>query len=128
MYGVVIDEWAVVRAGLAAALTRRGACPVVPCRTGRAGLESLGAELTNGRTAVVIVGACSDLSAVDVVARSAGAGATVMAMPGATDRWALLQLFDAGATVVARRDAADDELGDAVDHAWRGARYLAPSL
>src|SRR5215211_6736248 len=128
MYGVVVDEWAVVRAGLTAALTRRGAAPVVPCRTGSAALEALGGQLTNWRTAVLIVGACSDLSPVDVVARSAGAGATVVALPGPTDRWALLQLFDAGATVVARRDAPDDELDDALDHAWRGARYLAPSL
>ena len=30
MYGVVIDEWAVVRSGLTAALARRGAHPVMP--------------------------------------------------------------------------------------------------
>src|SRR5438874_9424703 len=110
MYGVVIDDWAVVRTGLTAALARRGAYPVVPCRTGTAGLEALGNEPGGRRTAVLIVGACTDLSSVDVVARGAGAGATVVAMPGATDRRALLQLFDAGATVVARRDAPDDEL------------------
>jgi len=127
MDGIVIDDWAVVRTGLTAALARRGAHPVVPCRTGLAGLEALG-EGTGRRTTVLVVGICTDLGPVDVVARAARAGATVMAFPGATDRRSLLQLFDAGATVVARRDAPDDELDQALDHAWRGARYLAPSL
>jgi DNA-binding NarL/FixJ family response regulator len=128
MYGVVIDEWAVVRTGLAAALARRGAHPVTACRTGRAGLEALGAEAFPRRGVVLVAGACTDVRPVDVVARAARGGVTVVAMPGASDRRTLLQLFDAGATVVARRDAPDDELDDALDHAWRGARYLAPSL
>jgi DNA-binding NarL/FixJ family response regulator len=128
MDGVVIDEWAVVRTGLTAALARRGAYPVVPCRTGTAGLEALTGEAGTRRSTVLVVGSCTDVSPVDVVGRAARAGATVVAMPGAADRRVLLQLFDAGATVVARRDAPDDELDDALDHAWRGARYLAPSL
>jgi DNA-binding NarL/FixJ family response regulator len=128
MYGVVIDEWAVVRAGLTAALARRGAYPVGAYRTGLAGLEALAADSASGRPAVLIVGSCTDLAPVDVVGRAARAGATAVAMPGASDRRTLLQLFDAGATVVARRDAPDDELDDALEHAWRGARYLAPSL
>jgi len=128
MDGVVIDEWAVVRTGLAAALARRGAHPVVAWRTGLAGMEALGAETVPRRATVLVVGACTDLSPVDVVGRAARAGATVVAMPGASDRRTLLQLFDAGATVVARRDAPDDELDDALEHAWRRARYLAPSL
>jgi len=128
MYGVAIDDWAVVRTGLAAALARQGAYPVVACRTGLAGLEALAAEPARRRATVLVVGACSDLSPIDVVARAAQAGATVVALPGVTDRRLLLQLFDAGATVVARRDAPDDELDHALDHAWRGARYLAPSL
>jgi DNA-binding NarL/FixJ family response regulator len=77
---------------------------------------------------VLVVGTCTDLTPVDVVARAARAGTVVVALPGASDRRLLLQLFDAGATVVARRDAPDDELEQALDHAWRGARYLAPSL
>jgi DNA-binding NarL/FixJ family response regulator len=128
MHGVVIDEWAVVRSGLTAALARRGAHPVVPCRTGTAGLEALGADTVGRRPTVLIVGTCTDLLPVDVAARAARAGAVVVALPGASDRRLLLQLFDAGATVVARRDAPDDELDQALDHAWRGARYLAPSL
>ena len=128
MYGVVIDEWAVVRSGLTAAMARRGAHPVVPCRTGTAGLEALGADTVGRRATVLIVGSCTDLLPVDVAARAARAGAIVVALPGASDRRLLLQLFDAGATVVARRDAPDDELDQALDHAWRGARYLAPSL
>jgi DNA-binding NarL/FixJ family response regulator len=128
MYGVVIDEWAVVRTGLTAALARRGAHPVLPCRTGMAGLDALAAETVGRRATVLVVGTCTDLTPVDVVARGARAGAVVVALPGASDRRLLLQLFDAGATVVARRDAPDDELDQALDHAWRGARYLAPSL
>jgi DNA-binding NarL/FixJ family response regulator len=128
MYGVVIDEWAVVRTGLTAALARRGAHPVLPCRTGMAGLDALGAETVGRRATVLVVGTCTDLTPVDVVARGARAGAVVVALPGTSDRRLLLQLFDAGATVVARRDAPDDELDQALDHAWRGARYLAPSL
>jgi DNA-binding NarL/FixJ family response regulator len=128
MYGVVIDEWAVVRTGLTAALARRGAHPVLPCRTGMAGLDALDPDTVGRRATVMVVGACTDLAPVDVVARAARAGATVVAMAGSTDRRVLLQLFDAGATVVARRDAPDDELDQALDHAWRGARYLAPSL
>ena len=127
MYGVVIDEWAVVRTGLTAALARRGAHPVTPCRTGTAGLAAL-AEVAGRRPTVLVVGCCTDLLLVDVVARAAHAGATVVALPGGVDRRSLLHLFDAGATVVAPRDAPDDELEHALDHAWRGARYLAPSL
>src|SRR4051794_12252928 len=109
MYGVVIDEWAVVRTGLTAALVRRGVYPVEPCRTGMAGLEALSAEAAGRRATIVVVGLCTDLSAVDVVARAARAGAVVVALPGVSDRRTLLQLFDAGAVVVARRDAPDDE-------------------
>jgi len=128
MYGVVIDEWAVVRTGLTAALARRGAHPVLACRTGMAGVDALAAETVGRRATVLVVGTCTDLTPVDVVARGARAGAVVVALPSAADRRVLLQLFDAGATVVARRDAPDDELDQALDHAWRGARYLAPSL
>ena len=127
MYGVVIDEWAVVRSGLTAALARRGAHPVVPRRSGMAGLDALG-ESGARRPTVLVVGCCTDVSPLDVVTRAARAGATVVALPGGVDRRGLLQLFDAGATVVAPRDAPDDELEHALDHAWRGARYLAPSL
>ena len=128
MDGVVIDDWAVVRTGLTAALARRGAHPVMPCRTGMSGLEVLSAEASHRRSTVLVVGSCSDLSPIDVVARAASPNVTVVAMAGGADRRLLLQLFDAGATVVARRDAPDDELEHALDHAWRRARYLAPSL
>src|SRR4249919_1499839 len=106
MYGVVIDEWAVVRTGLTAALARRGAHPVVPRRSGMAGLEALGDSVAR-RPTVLVVGCCTDVSPLDVVTRAARAGAIVVALPGGVDRRGLLQLFDAGATVVAPRDAPD---------------------
>jgi DNA-binding NarL/FixJ family response regulator len=100
---------------------------VVPRRSGMAGLEALGESVAR-RPTVLVVGCCTDVSPLDVVSRAAHAGATVVALPSGVDRRALLQLFDAGATVVAPRDAPDDEFEHALDHAWRGARYLAPSL
>lgn len=127
MYGVAIDEWAVVRTGLTAALARRGAHPVAAARTGLAGLEALSAE-PGSRSTIVVVGCCADLDRREVVARAARTGARVVALPDVADRRSLLQLLDAGATVVVPRDAPDDELDEGLDHAWRGERYLAPSL
>jgi DNA-binding NarL/FixJ family response regulator len=123
---VVIDEWALVRAGIAAELARAGIECGADVATATAGFEAV--ERTGAD--VVVVGTCPDSSVLDAVRRAhLDPALKVMALVGPTSQRALVELCSAGAhAVVLRCSSESGAVVAAAQSMRRGERYLAPEL
>ena len=123
---VVVDELALVRAGVAAVLHRRGFDIVAQTRSGR---ELLGVAATEAPD-VVVVGMPADLTIDDVVRRLVRLRphpAIVALLPIAHDH-VVGYLLAMGAAAVVLRTSDVDEIGVAVDAASKGVQYVTPAL
>jgi DNA-binding NarL/FixJ family response regulator len=108
---VVIDEWALVRQGIARLLATAGVTDVRLAATATEGL----AALNDGGAKVLVIGYCADAATLDVVRRAAAADPAlrVVALIGPMNQL---------------RSSGESELLDALAHTDRGDRYLAPDL
>jgi DNA-binding NarL/FixJ family response regulator len=123
---VVIDEWMLVREGVMAVLAAKGVDTTRAVATATEGLIGLAAA----DVSVLVVGACADSTATDVVRRALAANPAVriVALVGTVNQRTLVELCSAGAHAVVLRSAATDDLAEALDHARRGGRFLSPTL
>ena len=123
---VVVDQWALVRIGIAAVLTGRGIEVVAEAEHGRQGIADLratGADL-------LVLGNHLDRPALDVVTEAASLTpppkvALLLTNPNRAEVAALLA---AGADALLVRSAAGEDLADALDRIDRGERVIAPAL
>jgi DNA-binding NarL/FixJ family response regulator len=123
---VVIDEWALVRQGIARLLATAGVTDVRLAATATEGL----AALNDGGAKVLVIGYCADAATLDVVRRAAAADPAlrVVALIGPMNQRQLVELCSAGASAILLRSSGESELLDALAHTDRGDRYLAPDL
>ena len=123
---VIVDQWALVRLGIATVLTARDIEVVAEFEHGRDGIawaRAEGAEL-------MVLGNHLDRPALDVLTEAATLTpkplvAMLVTSPGRDELAALLA---AGADALLVRSVGADELADALDRIERGERVIAPSL
>ena len=122
----ILDELALVRAGIAAVIEARGLEVVAQTRSGR----ELVTVATLDRPELVVVGAPADLEVADVVRRLAKVRPvpTIVALVPPGGDHLVRYLLGLGARAVTIRTAEADELGAAIDAARSGVQFVAPSL
>lgn len=123
---VVIDELALVRAGISAVLDNRGIEVIAQTRSGREGVSIA----TVDRPDLVIAGTPADLDVVDVCRRLVRLRPhpdIVVLLPPAHEH-VVRYVLGLGVAAVALRTADADDLGAAVDAARKGGPYVATSL
>jgi DNA-binding NarL/FixJ family response regulator len=123
---VLIDEWALVREGIATELAKAGIDCSAVAATATAGFEAVdrtGAD-------VVVVGSCPDSSVLDAARRAhLDPELKVMVLVGPTSQRVLVELCSAGAhAVVLRSSTESGAVVAAARSMLRGERYLAPEL
>jgi DNA-binding NarL/FixJ family response regulator len=123
---VIVDQWALVRLGIAAVLTAREVEQIVEFEHGRDGIAWARAEHAD----LIVLGNHLDRPAVDVVLEAATLTpppkvALLLTNPAREELGALLA---AGADALLQRSVAGDELADALDRIERGERVIAPAL
>jgi DNA-binding NarL/FixJ family response regulator len=123
---VVVDELALVRAGVTTVLQGRGLEVVAQTRSGRELLSVVAAE----RPDVVVVGMPADLPLEDVVRRLVRLRphpVIVVLLPVGQDH-TVGYLLALGAAAIILRTSDVDELGVAIDAACKGVQHVAPAL
>ena len=123
---VVVDEMALVRAGIAAVCDARGLDVVAQTRSGR----ELVSIVTMDRADVIVLGAPAVLPVADVVERLAKlkpVPALLVLLPPAHDHQ-VRYLLALGARGIGLRSIEPDELGSAIDAVRKGVQYVAPGL
>ncbi len=123
---VVIDELALVRAGISAVLEARGIEVIAQTRSGREGVS----VATVDRPDLVVTGAPADLDVVDVCRRLVRLRPhpdVVVLLPPAHEH-VVRYVLGLGVAAVALRAADADDLGAAVDAARKGGPYVATAL
>jgi DNA-binding NarL/FixJ family response regulator len=125
---VVIDQWPLIRVGVARALQ------AVDLRVVGEGAEG-GDALTLARQLspdLVVLGSHVDGPLLDTVralcGRKAGVGVNVLVLVDQAGREQLAGMLEAGAKGLCARSVAPDELGDAAKRVLAGERVVAPSL
>lgn len=119
---VIVDEWPLVRLGIAQALRTSGLRVAGEAGQGEEGLgKAAGADAT-----FLVVGAVRDLSVVELV-RRAGARHVVVLLDRA-GREELTAVLSLGADAVLMRSARPEEVADAVARVAKGERVVAPML
>jgi DNA-binding NarL/FixJ family response regulator len=123
---VVLDELALVRAGITAVLRARGIEVAVETRSGREAVSVATVE----RPDLVVAGLPADLAVADVVRRLVRlrpAPAVLVLLPPAQDA-VVRYLFALGSRAIALRTCEPEELGAMVDAVAEGERFVAPAL
>jgi DNA-binding NarL/FixJ family response regulator len=123
---IVIDELALVRAGIVSVLRTRGIEITAATRSAREAVSLATIEHPD----LVVCGAPADLTVVDAMRRLVKLRprpALVALLPPAHEH-VVAYLLALGAHGVALRSADADELGTVVDTALKGGQYVAPAL
>jgi DNA-binding NarL/FixJ family response regulator len=123
---IVVDELALVRAGIGAVLRTRGIEIAASTRAAREAASIATVEPPD----LVVCGVPADLTVVDAVRRFVGLRprpVLVVLLPPAHEH-VVAYVLALGAAAVALRSADADELGTAVDAALKGTPYVAPAL
>jgi DNA-binding NarL/FixJ family response regulator len=126
MTAVIVDDWAVLRSGVAAVLALCGAEVIGQT----ADLAAAVRLASRAEADLVLLGHLADVApgfAVRALRAEAPTTLVVVLLPQAT-RDAAIAILDEGAVGVVPREASEGELRDAVVRAGRGERYLAPQL
>ncbi|HEX2038770.1 MAG TPA: response regulator transcription factor [Acidimicrobiales bacterium] len=119
---VIVDEWPLVRLGIAQAMRTAGVR--VAGEAGQ-GEEGLGKAAASDPT-FLVVGALRDMPVVDLVRRAAARHVVVLLdRPGRDELTAVLS---AGAAAVLVRSSRPEEIADAVVRVEKGERVVAPML
>jgi DNA-binding NarL/FixJ family response regulator len=119
---VIVDEWPLVRLGVAQALRTSGLRVAGEAGQGEEGLGKAAAS----EATFLVIGAVRDVPVVDLV-RRAGARHVVVLLDRVT-REELTALLSAGADAVLVRSARPEEVADAVARVSKGERVVAPML
>lgn len=123
---VVVEELALVRAGIGAVLGSLGVEVVAETHSGREAASVVAAE----RPEVVVVGSTPDLRAVDVVRRLVQgrrrAAIVVLLPPAGAEH--VRYLVALGVAAVSLRAGSTDEVAAAVEAALKGEQFVAPAL
>jgi DNA-binding NarL/FixJ family response regulator len=123
---LVVDELALVRAGIAAVLGGRGIDVIGQTRSGREAVS----RATLDHPDLVVCGAPADLAVTDTVQRLVRlrpAPVVVALLPPAHEH-EVRYLIAMGAQGIALRTSEPDELGLALDAALKGGRFVVPQL
>jgi DNA-binding NarL/FixJ family response regulator len=119
---VIVDEWPLVRLGIAQAMRTAGVRVAGEAGQGEEGLGKAAAS----DVGFLVVGAVRDMPVVDVVRRS-GTRHTVVLLDR-VGRDELTAVLSAGADAVLVRSARPEEIADAVARVEKGERVVAPML
>jgi DNA-binding NarL/FixJ family response regulator len=123
---IVVDEWGMVREGLCAVLDQARITTLGRTSTATAAWSIL----ADGEVDLVVLGSFADAAQADAVrrARHLAPDSRIVVLVTNADQAGVMELFSAGADALVARSADEASLCDAVDHAVRGQRYLAPAL
>lgn len=119
---VIVDEWPLVRLGIAQALRTAG---VRVAGEASHGEEGLGKAASVDAT-FVVVGAVRDMAVVDVVRRASGRRIVVLLDRASRDD--LTAVLSLGVEAVLMRSARPEEVADAVFRVEKGERVVTPML
>jgi DNA-binding NarL/FixJ family response regulator len=124
--GIVVDELALVRAGIVAELARKGIEIVAQTRSGREAASLAATEHAD----VVVVAAPADLPLADTVRRLVAVRPqpAVVALVAPGHEHETRYLLAMGARGIGSRTSEPEELGLLVDAALKGVQYVAPAL
>jgi DNA-binding NarL/FixJ family response regulator len=123
---VIVDEWPLVRLGIAQALRAAGVRVAGEAGRGDEGLRLVQA----GEAAFLVLGAVRNTSLVDLV-RRAGAGdhvPRILVLLDQTSRDELASLASLGVDALLVRSARPEEVADAIGRVEKGERVVAPAL
>jgi len=123
---VIVDEWPLVRLGIAQALRAVGVRVAGEAGRGDEGLRLVQA----GEAAFLVLGAVRNTSLVDLV-RRAGAGdhvPRILVLLDQTSRDELASLASLGVDALLVRSARPEEVADAIGRVEKGERVVAPAL
>jgi len=126
MRAVIVDQWALVRLGIAAVLTAREVETIAEFEHGRDGIAWARAN----RADLLVLGNHLDRPALDVVTEAA----TLDPVPKMTllltnpSRDEMSALLSAGADALLVRSVGGDELNESLDRVEAGERVIAPAL
>lgn len=126
----VVDEWALVRAGVELAVKQHGAHVAMSVSTASELFSRLGATPADDerRIEAVVIGQARDTTQLAAVRRAAALGLPVIALTSSSIPSALIELCAEGAHAVVGRDGHEGELAAALDSVSNGRRYVAPGL
>lgn len=125
----VVDEWALVRAGVELAMRQHGVGVTWSVSTASELFSRIGSADSDERPIdVVVIGQVSDATQVATVRRAASIGIPVIALSASSLPSTLIELCAEGALGVIGRDSHDGELSAAVESLLAGRRYVAPGL
>ena len=126
MRAVIVDQWALVRLGIAAVLTAREVETIAEFEHGRDGIAWARANQAD----LLVLGNHLDRPALDVVTEAA----TLDLVPKVTllltnpSRDEMSALLSAGADALLVRSVGGDELNESLDRVEAGERVIAPAL
>jgi DNA-binding NarL/FixJ family response regulator len=123
---IVVDELALVRAGIAAGLAGKGIELAAQTRSGREAVS----VATTERADLVVVGAPADISLADTVRRLVALRPrpAIVALIAPAHEHETRYLLAMGAHGIGLRTAEPEELGLLVDAALKGVQYVTPAL
>lgn len=123
---IVVDELALVRAGIASVCTTRGIDVAAATRSGRDAVSFASVE----RPDLVVVGAPADLSAVDVVRRLVRLRPqpAIVVLLSPAQESTVSYFLALGVRAIGLRSTEPDELGELVDAARKGGQHVVPAL
>lgn len=123
---VIVDEWPLVRAGLAQALRARDRGVRILAEVGR-GDEGVHLATSSGAT-LLFLGLVHDTAPAELVRRAVAGGVRVVALVDHVSRDELAGMAGQGVAALLQRTVSPEELGDALDRVERGERVIAPAL
>lgn len=121
---VIVDEWPLVRVGVAQTLRARDVRVLGEVARGDEGVHL---ATTSGAT-LLFLGLVHDTVPAELVRRSVAAGIKVIAMVDHASRDELVGMAGQGVAALLQRTVSASELSDALDRVERGERVIAPGL
>jgi DNA-binding NarL/FixJ family response regulator len=126
---VIVDEWALVRAGVELAMRQQGITVVLSVSTATELFSRIGERSAEDRPIdVMVIGQLPDSTQNAAVRRAAAMGVKVVALSANSSPTTLIELCAEGAYAVVGRDGHDGELAAALDSVITDRRYVAPGL
>ncbi|HVF74100.1 MAG TPA: response regulator transcription factor [Acidimicrobiales bacterium] len=121
---VIVDEWPLVRVGVAQTLRARGVRVLAEVARGD---EAVHLAATGGGT-LLFLGLVHDTAPSELVRRAVAAGVVVVALVDHVSRDELAGMAGHGVSALLLRTVSAEELGDALNRIGRGERVIAPAL
>ncbi len=124
---VVLDDWALVRAGAEAVLRRTAFPRVVVTSSATAAIAAVRDRAKPASLAVI--GVATDMGQREVVREMAAVdGLRIIVLLATVETQAVMEVLESGAHAVVERHARELDLPAAVEHVREGQRYVSPQL